>query len=118
MTMTYVEQAIQKAIEGGYNPKPNYFWVEGIYPWGITFGGDDGDRERYTNEMLFLDPLFWQSLAKSLGLLGIHYGNPRVHTCTEKCKDESVLMWHRFIDHLATGGTTESFFESLINVKG
>jgi hypothetical protein len=66
----------------------------------------------------WLDPSFWQYLAKALGWEEVGY-RPHLKrengviyvgiTEYEMWKAE----WHRFIDHLADGGTPESFFESL-----
>lgn len=103
-----IQQAIEKAIEGGY-PKPGNF--TGTY------------ESPYTSH--FLNPLFWQSLGKSMGWekatcehhgncidgrSGIHCREWEENNCIEK---KWLEHWHRFIDHLAEGKDAESFFDSL-----
>lgn len=97
MTMTYVEQAIQLSIEGGYG--------RGNEPYSTM------------QSEMFLDPLFWSCFGRSLGW-------HRDYNLTNRVKIFETYgpvwraPWHRFIDHLAEGKDAESFFESLINVKG
>ena len=78
---------------------------------------------------ILLDPSFWQSLGdalgwghifcRSCGKLGEHVDNwESAHWPWKKCCDgqrmdyhpSPILYWHRFIDHLADGKTTEEFF--------
>lgn len=90
-----IQQAIEKAIEGGYN---THGWRPGEYV--------ANDAQCVT----FLDPLFWQSLGKAMGWSEWHTdGSRKVWKEWHKWKNE----WHRFIDHLAEGKDAESFFESL-----
>lgn len=110
-----IEQAIKKAIEGGLS--------------------ESGGGER----TIFLDPLFWQSLGKKMGWENYcPEGHGPVRQCTAHfsipvpegkkeyfcglCGDEGGHVvpeegwrheWHRFIDHLADGGTPETYFEKL-----
>lgn len=95
MTITEI---INKAVEGGYPKKASMIW-----------------------EVLFLDPLFWQSLGKAMGWKDGNAesaGDGLVFTCPV-CKQlsggrtEWLYHWHRFIDHLAEGGTITGFFEKL-----
>ncbi|HVB33734.1 MAG TPA: hypothetical protein VNJ52_05090 [Patescibacteria group bacterium] len=80
-----IEQAIKKAIEGGWKDK-----------WDL-------DPENRHGSDVFLDPSFWQSLGKALG-----WGeNDTAH------RNEWISRWHDFIDHLAEGKSAESFFETL-----
>jgi len=90
--ITPMGQAIKKAIEGGLDYSP-------ISP-------------RANPELLFLKPLFWKCLGKSLG-----WGK----------EDEQIALiykwkawqyyWHSFIDHLAEGKDIDSFFKELLNNK-
>jgi len=96
--MTTLQKAIEKAIEGG-------------------FKGLRANKYEY-----FLDPLFWQSLGKAMGwkekgdtskpFFGkIQTGDVGLQIIQV---EEYLYQWHRLIDHLAKGGTAESFFETLI----
>ena len=86
-----IKQAIEKAIEGGWSPVDNF------------------NEPKELGEMLyaeiFLDPLFWQSLGKAMGW--------RQDEDQWGDRAEWVSQWHRFIDHIADGGSAESFFENL-----
>ena len=88
-----IKLAIQKAIEGGYK-NTSY------HP----------DFENRLEKLYFLDPLFWQSLGKSLGWGEIIHcdGYDKTYADCTKCN------WHRFIDHLAENKDPESFFKDLL----
>ncbi len=109
-----METAIKKAIEGGYSKPPFY-----------------GERfiQRMSERSILLDPLFWQCLGKSLGwrLFDAHEirgNNLRCHLCGARydaigdCLKNPIrswlIHWHRFIDHLASGGTPDDFFKELL----
>jgi hypothetical protein len=110
--MTYTEQAIKKAIEGGFDVR-----------WNPAFGAaeevsKDGNGTILHNQQVFLDPSFWQSLGKTLGW----NGRWMVQIFTDH-DDQSATVegagrwkyeWHRFIDHLAEGKDVENYFESLL----
>jgi len=93
MKPTSVEQAIKKAIEGG--------WNEGRAEIGIPEGKVGSDM--FIDEIAFADPLFWQSLGKAMGW-------PSNPMSWKGWKNQ----WHDFIDHLAEGKTAEEFFEKLL----
>lgn len=76
-----------------------------------------------SQEVILLDPLFWQALEKGLGQ------EDKCEDCIEEpihkwCASGSheekshrrvwKYQWHRFIDHLAEGKDIESFFTNLI----
>lgn len=93
-----IKKAIQLAIEGGYENSG----------WGY--------------EKDFLDPSFWQSLGKAKDWKGAcgHCLAPTIQTCLRYmfCEEAEVIdrwkaEWHSLIDHLADGGTIESFFKEL-----
>ena len=116
-----IEQAIGKAIEGGYMPfkrgrlvfnkKTESWW----HQWGDI--NEDGDKVTFENptawhslqyfNKLLLDPSFWQSLGKAIG-----WGENQ-YSPGEGLVDGWLYYWHNFIDHLADGGTIESYFEKL-----
>lgn len=110
--MNYTQKAIELAMEGVYtnetisaNPEKNIMWKAGFVDVPNCF----------------LDPLFWQALGKSLGLKSeIRYGKCSHPDCDGSgCEKPNTgnwkYQWHRFIDHLASGGTPEKFFEGLID---
>lgn len=96
--MNYIEEAIKRAIEGGYD-------------LGRV------NREFASNNFYFCDPLFWQALGKNEWWDGSQFrwlgdkGWPDVQRPTYK------EVWHSFIDHLIAGGTPEDFFKELLVKK-
>lgn len=119
-----IEQAIEKAIEGGW-PDLNYAAIS--------------DRKKAVEqiasnelESTLLDPSFWQSLGKAMGwneltcdrcntVTTIKYrkgkdgkGKGDYHdACHGNFRWTWLLHWNRLIDHLADGGSIESYFEKL-----
>jgi hypothetical protein len=105
--MTYVEEAIQKAIGAGWDGRI-------VAPRGVPYIAAT------------LDPFFWQSLGKALGWKVETYEEevmiPYTHeirTITKTKKGHRLvppwrIRWHRFIDHLAAGKHVEQFFEDLL----
>jgi len=103
-----MEQAIRKAIEGGYDKRSLDAW-------------QSGGLEQIGCGLIVLDPSFWQCLGKALGWS---------KSCWHLAEDGHVpfrhpaacgngmhswqLHWHRFIDHLAEGKDAESFFAELL----
>lgn len=104
-----VEEAIWKAIEGGFDQKYAHYaqWEHQV-------------------ETL-LDPSFWQLLGKVLGWKTDQFWdevgarsfcrrcgiNEHFDDDEPECIPQWKWNWHRFIDHLAAGKTTEEFFEGL-----
>ena len=122
-----IQQAVEKAIEGGYMKAKDYFGYipsvvkevhynkpeklhQGHNFFERTSGSFHfGSAKKYSfsisvNE-IFLEPLFWQSLGKAMGW--------RQDEDQWGERAECVIHWHRFIDHLAEGKDAESFFEGL-----
>lgn len=108
-----IQDAITKAVQAG--------WANGYM---------ERNGEGVPDELGFsylLDPAFWQSLGKAMGWLpkcgaceaiadenpcdAMSGRDPMPHTPLENTI--GLSEWHRFIDHLADGGTPESFFETL-----
>ena len=90
-----IEQAIKMAVEAG--------WSDRLYRT------DFGHPDNWTHSVAFLlDPAFWQSLGKALG-----WTTTGVATAAYQLYPEWLDRWHRFIDHLADGGTPESYFKDL-----
>ena len=116
-----MKKAIQKAIEGG---------------WKYDDYCDSGCGDRH----ILLDPFFWKCLGKAMGWnKGWYFGwfVKREHGGSWEWRhadDNSVFWggypheapnivfsreswlynWHRFIDHLADGGTAKDFFDKLL----
>lgn len=76
-------------------------------------------------EVVFLDPLFWQSLGKAMGWNKNYidqYGEVVDCETEQECLDLMsqvdrhvwLYEWHRFIDALAEGKDAESFFNELL----
>lgn len=90
-----IEDAIQKAIEGGYDV-PRLRANPEAEQEGVVLLIQAHVREHQP----FLDAAFWQSLGKALGW-------------DVRAQKDYLYEWHRLIDHLAEGGSAESFFETL-----
>ena len=120
-----MENAIKKAIEGGYKEseikqctiyfihegsgsgKKDCLCVDNSYT-------DEYDKrhnlaEHYCKEQMLLDPLFWIALGKAEGWDG--------STWTSQYQDGWLYHWHRFIDHIAEDKDIDSFFEELLPTK-
>lgn len=107
-----MKKAIQKAIEGGYK-LPNLKDETAILLMALA-----------QKEKTFLDPLFWQALGKAegWGTSCWHYSDRGLY---EQYRHKAVcglssaraqwqIQWHRFINHLAEGTSSDSFFEELL----
>jgi len=118
----YVEQAIKKAIEGGYQ-------------YRVDFGSYDYPDKHFelpkkTVIEVFLDPDFWRALGKAegwkkkvcsrCGIIPTYAVKNKSSICYSCCIepridiDEQIYHWHRFIDHLAEGKEAEEFFKELL----
>lgn len=128
-----IQEGIEKAIEGGYEPFLTVC-AEDV-SLSIVVGELVGEAKmgmpyRRNLSSIFLDPLFWQSLGKAMGwevvaengyneekLIRSYRGYSKGYG--EKMwksalkKEAWNYQWHRFIDKLADGGTAEQFFEEL-----
>lgn len=97
------QEVIKKAIEGG--------WGDRLYRV------ETGNTSVWTHSTaMFLDPLFWQALGKSLGWESWkdrYEAKEAMFEAVPKYVDEWEYRWHQFIHHLASGKTIESYFEKL-----
>lgn len=100
-----MKEAIQKAIEGGYKATTT---------WKNTFTHDVEERAN-TASVILLDSLFWQALGRALGW------PKKAEPKESKGSIVNLLFethwryqWHLFIDHLASGESTEEFFTTLL----
>lgn len=92
--MTYIQQIIEKAIEGGFYIPPT----------------KEGWKANVDFQFALLNPLFWQSLGKSLGW---YFKKEEWESYPPMF--EWQWHWHSFIDHLAEGKDAESFFKELLS---
>jgi len=107
----YYNEAIKKAIEGGYNKRPS---------------GYDDDKYRMR---VILDPLFWQALGKALGW-GIEFADMVCCICGTHCfrngdrnrthfMERPIYLWqhyaHQYFDLVLTGRDTDKFWKELLN---
>lgn len=109
-----IQQAIEKAIEGGWRPIKYVDYQNKQQVSGLAFIHDI-----YIRQAAFLDPIFWQSLGKAMGW------DETSHLESPYCWYYKGIyrrnLWgaeweynqHRFIDHLAEGKDAESFFEPI-----
>lgn len=109
-----IKDAIQKAVEGGYNPLFSY---ETGDEWEVIKG----------ENATILDVMFWKYLAREMHWADIQWYHlppisvlgesnltiPIRATMHEKITGAWLYHWHRLIDHLAEGGTIESYFTNL-----
>lgn len=128
--MEYTEKAIRLAIGGGYKPEP-YRTRQFIRTSRWTYQHMQTSSASMAYSEIFLDPLFWQALGKSLGwaeddkpyackgcgTIGVMDSN-HMHDCPIKDRKLSWLSyWLSFIRHLAEVKDAESFFKELLNIK-
>lgn len=97
-----MNEAIRKAIEGGYGKESKAV---------ISLTGDERVAW-YVRDGVLLDPLFWQALGKSRG-----WKKVRELIFGKKEITEWEYYWHHFIDHLASGKSADEFFTTLLTQK-
>ena len=129
-----IQEAITKAVEGGWNAGTNWLAARSASPLPIidvecqdnmqivrlvheNYGNGGSKYTTMGLQVALLDPLFWQALGKSIGwnIQEKQYSDPK--NPTGHTRDYLISGWqyqmHRLIDHLAEGKSIESFFESL-----
>jgi hypothetical protein len=91
-----IQEAINKAIEGGY-PKERM-----------------EDLSVHVQAQYFLESTFWEALVRALGVEGdfefIHLDRGEPRTIRQPLW---LYYWHQFTSHLLAGKTPESFFATL-----
>jgi len=109
--MTAIEQWIKDAVDGGWNPIPQYLmpWMQTLNVTGIDWSGGEGDQRRYTIWQILLLPEAWQAVGKTRGWGKLTY--------TEMWGTKHVWEhnWHQFIDLLVDGLTIEAALLALEN---
>lgn len=105
------EEAIKKAIEGGYEPFKTVKMSElNCALLGDHFGCNfktlpNGQARGICGVSVYkilLDPDFWQSLGRAEGWIYTAGGM------------NGLREWRKFIDHLVLGGSPDSFFKELL----
>ena len=129
------QEAIEKAIKAGYLGGKSFAHYKTKSSL-IVYEEEDYVTPKLikTVSEALLDPQFWKSLGKALGWqtwLWVSWKDSYHDLIsTETTNDDNyepnwpngsrhytwLHQWHRFIEHLAKGGTPESFFKSL-NIK-
>lgn len=98
-----IEEAIKKAIEGGYAAKEEIIIRERSFIYKSS-------HKNVSFKDMLIDSKFWQSLGKAMGW--VIYED--CFNCqSDKKQEEWLYHWHRFINHLAEGKDINSFFETL-----
>jgi hypothetical protein len=109
-----IQQAIEKAIEGGLREGEKWKFVSANRYWAVWLDGN-GTETTIAMEMYFMSPLFWQSLGKAMGweeeLVIENYDTIAYQYW--KGRPQWVFEWHRFIEYLVEGKDAESFFKNL-----
>jgi hypothetical protein len=117
-----MEKAIKLAIEGGYAKIMPFYSRENDRVRPNVFRERDSDFEvELSDAEVTSEPIFWQSLGKSLGWKEMHMFGCEGYMDNAYCECEVgfpmegwLLHWHRFIDHLAEGKDPEEFFNNLL----
>ena len=97
-----IQETIKKAIEQGYCPKHTAQFYQ----------TSEGARVQIS-PCVFDDPNFWQCLGKAMGWEIMYRPYKSGSTRNFDAIQGWLYQWHRFIDHLAEGGTAEEFFNKL-----
>ena len=103
-----IQKAFQLAGKGGY--KKGWTLVSANKNWVDWDNGRGSSMQTPTSNHL-LNPDFWRGFSKNLS-----FGSDCGFT---KCPAEGehkkcwMKLWHSLIDHLAEGGSIESFFAGL-----
>ncbi len=116
-----IEEAMQKATEGGYH-------IYGSDGMDTSYDGANSEYSVWTRkdnessfiipiEETFLDPKFWQALGRALGwseacdlAISCRHGEEEYQSCRGYYW---MYQWHRFIQAIADGHTSEAFFAHL-----
>lgn len=114
-----MNEALKRAEKGGWKflNSERLDVVDGVdtrigikLPPRITaFYSDGYARNVGVGEVVF-DPEFWQALGKAEGWEGSTYS---YRNNNPQDMNGYLVFWHRFIDHLADGGTPDTFFAAL-----
>jgi hypothetical protein len=102
--MSHTEQAIEDALDAGYEPKLERFAeIDGATALQIAVA---------MQADVFLDRDFWQALGRARRWPPDDAIDPKM-TMGEWQKQRWLGRWHAFVDHLAAGKDAESYFRGL-----
>jgi len=101
-----MEQAIKKAIEGGYKGGK---WNTITKEYCLDFF-ELNNRHKIMYSYL-VDPLFWECLGKALGWKQ----QDKIKEFGDFFNYDYRDYMHSFIDHIADKGTPDDFFNKLLN---
>lgn len=109
-----MENAIKKAIEGGYKNglMPSKFTDKYSF-WGDVISKSSENFMFYYSEIL-LDPTFWQALGKAEGWAMTIFETDTMGSPIGKIY--WLRYWHLFIDHIAVEKDIDSFFTNLLSL--
>lgn len=113
-----MEKAIQKAIEGGYEPFNSIRLVSvdkieqtDFQTLTLYHQGTNASRASITIHRVLLDPEFWICLGNQLDKEFVESQMPDFVSFD---KWDSKLYHHRFIDHIWEGKSADEFFKNLL----
>ncbi len=123
----YTQKAIERATEGGYRDFDFVSYRNGNVRLRSSEKGGGYIKWDYRESELLLDASFWRCLGKAEGW-GERYctsgcgcthngGGEHEYDCVWEGENEWLDNWHRFIDHLSSGGSIEGYFKSIISKK-
>ena len=106
-----IQEAIQLAVENGWEPKDQNFSLE-----AVSYKVQALNKVKF-KERFFLDRNFWIALGKGIGDGKGENGEDSVSVMTYHniniVEFSWKVRWYRFINHLASGKSPESYFEGL-----
>lgn len=122
-----MKTAIERALGAGWKPK-NHRDVWQYNPNNRT-GVTKTFRASMTHNDILLDPTFWQALGKAegwekephlckeCGVIGTGTFN-HMNACKTRTRSSDwITIWHRFINHIASGGDIDTFFTNLLSQR-
>lgn len=119
MTFPHLTQAIRDAEKGGWTPQgrdPDFTHLKIVhtkYVFDAEFYKTErltGTHQVYSVGEILMSPAFWSALWKARGWHDC--GKKDCGTCASTLVSRNWMwQWHRFINHLISGGDAESFFE-------
>ena len=116
-----IQEALNKANEGGYHiygsDGMDTYYEGANSEYSVWTRKDNESSFIVLTEKTFLDPQFWQALARALGWReGCDLAITCVHGEAEgqRCRGYYwMYQWHCFIQALAEGNTPDAFFAHL-----
>ena len=104
-----IQQAIGKAIKGGWKPDKWDYTKE--FPYGFE------QKVQLDYPSILIDPSFWKCLGKEIGWEDCKPMKGRSSHLLVCDKWHIIscwrIYWHLLINHLAAGKSIEEYFESL-----